>query len=284
MRGMSRELVNGGISLLVVLIMVLIFVNALWHKRPSSLVYSVHPSTTLAFLFFGSAVVSVFVLYFIWLVFGDRAELPILLLDDVSKLSLFAAALAYSRGKQFKLGITIVWLVALFLLLSIWELVFWELEELLPNSMLVGSLRLAPDIILSSIVIVLIGWVFFVRWGGLFGWFFLLVTISYALLQFPGILMIGFEHFLTRDFPTDLNIAFSLLAGGKILFSFGFLSLVCESSDPDLEIDQVRTWPKNSVTPPKWMFFIGGWIVSFVTAIAVGVISEKLKDTVSRFF
>ena len=96
--------------------------------------------------------------------------------------------------------------------------------------------------------------------------------------------MIGFEHFLTRDFPTDLNIAFSLLAGGKILFSFGFLSLVCESSDPDLEIDQVRTWPKNSVTPPKWMFFIGGWIVSFVTAIAVGVISEKLKDTVSRFF
>src|ERR1700689_3876933 len=113
-------------------------------------VYSVHPSTTLAFLFFGLAVVSVFVLYFIWLVFGDRAELPILLLDDVSKLSLFAAALAYSRGKQFKLGITIVWLVALFLLLSIWELVFWELEELLPNSMLVGSLRLAPDIILSS--------------------------------------------------------------------------------------------------------------------------------------
>jgi hypothetical protein len=273
---MSAVSVNGGISLVVVLTMVVLFANAHFNGQPASLVYGVHPSTAIAFLFFG--ITWTFLLAFYWILYtaGDGAALLIWLLNNVAKLCLFAGALAYSRGKQFHLGNTAIGLVILLIILSFWQLVFWQLQQWLPNSMFVGSLRLAPDVIVSAVGIVLTGWVFFARWGGLFGWFFLLVTVAYAALQLPSILMLEFSKFLA-PVPPDLNIVLSCLAGGKILLAFGLLSLICVSGEQDLDIDKPRMWPKRPVAPPKWLYHLGGWIVSFVTAIAVSLFTDPLK-------
>jgi hypothetical protein len=277
---MSPITLNAGLSLAIVASMTLIYLNVIANDRPIALVYSVHPSTTMAFFFFGTAWIFVVCLYTILLATDGKPTLPVWLLDNVSKLCLFATALSYSRVREFNLKLTLAVMAATLLLLSLWEVFFSWLSKGWPDDMLIGSLRLTPDVMLSGIGIVLIGWAFFVRWSGLFGWFFLLVTLAYSVLQFPATLLLGFDHFLADPIHSDLNIAFSCLAGAKVLLAFGFLSLVCESSDPALEIDRPSTWPRNPVSPPKWVFHLAGWGGGVVAGVAVGLISDGVKGLV----
>jgi hypothetical protein len=162
---MLREVMNGGIALGIVVLMAFIYLHVIAWNRPPSLVYNTHTGTTAAFFFFGVAWIFVVALYAILLSVGAKAILAIWLLDNVAKLCLFGTAIAYSRGNQFKLGVTLGVLILLLIILSVWEIVFWWASGVRPNSMLLGALRLAPDVMLSGIGIVTIGWVFFVRWG-----------------------------------------------------------------------------------------------------------------------
>jgi hypothetical protein len=267
---MLRDVMNAGISLVTVLLMSLIYFNVVGNQRPTSLVYKLHQGTAAAWLF-------VFAFWAILLSVGEKAVLAIWLLDNVAKLCLFGTAIAYCRGSKFNPEVTLIVLILLLIILSAWETGFWWASGIRPNSMLLVALRLAPDVMLSGIGIVAIGWVFFVRWGGLFGWFFLLVTIAYSAFQLPATLMLGFDRFLTKTDSPDLDISFSALAGGKILLIFGFLSLIC-SSATGLELNEPRVWPENSVASPRWMRHLIGWVGSLAIAVIAGVISEKVKD------
>lgn len=274
---MLRDVMNGGLSLGIVLLMALIYLNVLFNDRPPSLVYSVHRGAAAAFLFFGVTWIFVLALYITLLSVSEKPVLAIWLLDNVSKLCLFGTAIAYSRGNQFNPRTTLAVLIALFVILSLWEVVFWWASGARPDDTLVAALRLAPDVMLSGIGIIAVGWVFFVRWGGLFGWFFLVVTIAYSVLQLPATLLLGFDHFLTNASRSDLEIAFSALAGGKVLLAFGFLSLICSSAS-SLELDNPRVWPGNPVAPPRWLYHLVGWAGSLATAIIAATVVEKLKD------
>jgi hypothetical protein len=106
-------------------------------------------------------------------------------------------------------------------------------------------LREAPGIALSIVSTVALGWVFFVRWGGLVGGVFLLIRFGYGVLQLPATLRIYILPFL-KDNGT-LDISFEWLAGGKVLLGIAFLSLLCRSDLPGIAIATEQLAPEGEV-------------------------------------
>jgi hypothetical protein len=112
------------------------------------------------------------------------------------------------------------------------------------------------------------------------GVLFLVVALIYAFLQVPANLWASFADDLKK--PEELTATFSYLAAGKILLAFGFLSLLCSSSLPNVRMNQPKYWPNKAITPPKWMRQIGGWIVSLIAAILVALFTQ-LKCGLLKF-
>jgi hypothetical protein len=133
----------------------------------------------------------------------------------------------------------------------------------------------SPFVAIAMIESVALGWVFFVRWGGSAGAIFFCVAAGYGLLQLPAYLSVAGMQ--------GLDFAFSLLAGGKILIAFGFLSLLCSSSIPEIKIEIPKYWPTKPVPPPRWMLQLVGWGVTAVVGFATSILTDPLKTKVQQY-
>jgi hypothetical protein len=202
------------------------------------------------------------------------------LVGYVSDFCLICAALSYSRGSDFDVT-NAAWSVLLgSVLMFVWTFI-WQLGDL-KDDLFYTSLRLAPDLVLNTGGFFLLGWVFFIRWGGVAGLLYLCITIFYALLQLPGNLLIGFAPFL-KD-PQPLVITFSILAAGKVPLAFGYISLLTSSGYSPLKIDEPKYWPTTAVKPPSWMQQVGGWIVSLVSSILIATATHLNCDSIMKIF
>jgi hypothetical protein len=282
---MSPEFANAAIIGAILLVMAAIFANAWIFRCPESLVYELHPSSTVAFLSFAAAWFCILLDYFIALAYGDPSQsLGILLIwrviGDIAKLALFLTALAYSRGKELIVLSATIRLLALLFVLVIWEIVCLGIWVKDPTKIFASAMNFAPDIILSSVAFIAIGWVVFIRWGGVVGGIFLYVTFAYAVLQLPAGLSDSFKDYLQPDATSALKLTFSLLAGGKILLAIGFLSVIGYAALPGLDIDEPKTWPTNTVTPPGWVYHTGLWLFGILTSILTALSDEAMKKVV----
>jgi hypothetical protein len=159
------------------------------------------------------------------------------------------AAIAYSSGKDFDIrrltrraGVAAM---AMLLWVVLWEILGHE------NNLFWTSLLIAPEVAIANIAMVCLGWAFFVRWSGFSTLYFILAMI-YALLQLPALLELELDAFFRPQMLESLNIAFPLLAVCKIGLAYGFLSLLCRSTDAAIKIDQPKCWPSGSRKVADW--------------------------------
>jgi hypothetical protein len=209
-----------------------------------------HPSTQNAFWFFFAG------LFFILAGYGVRQDFfhPSHYVrhvgDDfvgiLSDICLLAAACAYTQGREFQLRNALSWIVYSAPAMLLWTIMF-ELAGH-QTSAFATVLELIPALAVSAIAITKLGWAFYARWTGVTGALFLLVCVVYAVLQFPAGL-VDAENVILNS---DLTLVWPLLAGGKIPLSFGFLSLLCSSAKPGVNIDVPKYSPTGSVSPLKW--------------------------------
>jgi hypothetical protein len=198
----------------------------------------------------------------------------------MASLFTITAAFAYSRGRGFRAVVATVSMIILAILVTVDEIILLTWGQ--AQNILITTLELAPDVVIGSVAGVSLGWVFFVRWGGLAGWLFLLVTVGYALLQLPANIWFSLRHFLSTTDARTLEQVFALLAGGKVLVIFGVLLLLCSSSRRTVNIDQPKHWPEHAVPLPAWGSIspLVGWVPALITAVIVAIFTDPLKCVV----
>lgn len=272
--------VNLAILGTAIAIMGVLYFFARSQGSPAAILLNKYPSTAAAFWFFFAGYTCLFFLYLwihIYIKAGrslDSTEFNIGsdILGNTANLCFLAAAVAYFRGNAFKhihaAGTTV--LVAVFI--TIWAFGWNELGA--PDNLFAKGLQYAPEMVVPTVAFGALGWAFFARWGGLPGLLFLVVAGVYALLQVPANLLANFGPDL-KD-ATALNTTFSYLAAGKVLLAFGFISLLCSSTTRAVRIKEARYWPEpgQSVTPPRWIRQLAGWMVTLSASIIVALVTQ----------
>ena len=113
--------------------------------------------------------------------------------SNLANVSLVIAAVAYGRGKNFDAKKARKWFGWSAIGIALWAF-FWELVHH-DTSLLYTSLLIAPDVVLSNVAFILLGWVFLSRWSGI-GVAYFIITVLYAVLQFPARLALDLSEFL----------------------------------------------------------------------------------------
>ena len=284
---MDFTVVNLGVTFAILAVMSAISLSAMASNEPKSLDFRKYPSVTWAFTFFATVWCCTFIVYVALVLFKNvPPDSPLWtalgLFDNVAKVLLLATAIAYSSGREFNVKKTAAWLGALLIVLMLWTIVGDMIGRVYPRNIFVAAMQIAPDLVISSIAIVAVGWVFFVRWGGPAGWLFLLTTIAYAILQFPAAFKIGLSAFLRPEDVRNLDVAFSCLAGGKILIAFGFILLIWNPKLRGLDVRAPKRWlPAKSVKMPKRMYQWIGWPLSGAASIVTSALSDPLKSYIA---
>src|SRR5713101_1375954 len=185
---------------------------------------------------------------------------------------------SYGQGLEFDLRRAIRRIPGYVLLLFLWG-IFWEMIVDHRQNFVASALMLAPDVVLANIALVLLGWVFFVRWSRL-GNLFVLVAILYALPQLPALLARDLGTFLKPEL--NLTTIFYVLAGGKVLLAYGFLSLLCSSVLPGIKVNERKLWPADRV-PHDFLPSIGrGRVADFILAIVFALIAVPIAEPLWR--
>jgi hypothetical protein len=261
-------------------------------------IYLHYSSNLNAFWYFFTALTCLLLVYLI-LYFGSdvvsRTELrhwlvhvPAEVFSNVSNISMLIAAIAYGQGSEFKVKRALRSFGISALVITIW-VIFWELADH-DHNLLYTSLLVAPDVLASDVALLLLGWVFFSRWSGI-GVLYFIVTIIYALLQFPASValdlcpVLNVEQVLKVEQPGQTLAAckdllepflFYLLASGKILLAGGFVLMLRQSTK---DVDQARLWPKVPRASPFPMS-AQEIFVAFLFAVAVPLPLDWLKDSI----
>jgi hypothetical protein len=211
---------------------------------------------------------------------------PAVVLSNVSNISLLIAAIAYGQGKEFKAQRALRSFGIGVLVITIW-VILWELADH-DHNLLYTSLLVAPDVLASDVALLLLGWVFFARWSGI-GVLYFIVTIIYALLQFPARVALDLCPVLTLEQSGQVlapcktllePFLFYLLASGKILLAGGFVLMLRQSTK---DLDQARLWPKVPRASPFPMSMHEIWI-AVLLAIVVPLPLDWLRNLTYNFF
>jgi hypothetical protein len=252
---MSDDMIASIFANLLVLIgilavMLAFYAHAVSHGEPGVLLYTQNQSTAGCFWFYFAAVLCVLLTYARAYSAKDFGRDDALLvrasfdtLGDLGSLCTLAAAWAYSRGKDFSAANTLLTLGLAAGFLIIWYLAW---RTIAPGPLLFVLLQEAPGIVLAVVSTVALGWVFFVRWGGLVGGIYLLFRVGYGVLQLPANLRTYLGPYL-KDGGASLEISFAWLAGGKVLLAAVFLSLLCRSGLPDIAISKPKYAPQEAI-------------------------------------
>jgi len=283
---------NMVVTFLVLAIMLGLYLSASSGHGPNAILYKSHPATASAFWLMFVTFASFFISYGTQFLHDEAMKsLPQgkifidpcyhvaeAVVGNLASVCTLSAAIAYARGSAFNLGTAIRWIAVSLLAIFLWATVFENVDD----SAFSTALKMSPDVIVSAIAGVALGWVFFVRWGGLNGALVLIVSVAYSVLQLPAYLSIGGIGALIPQ--SNLNLAFPCLAGGKLLLAFGILSLLCGSTAGALAMHEPKYWPTGAVPPPSWMQTFYGWIGSFVSSVAVAISTEPLKAIMLKVF
>jgi len=252
-------------------------------QNDSALLGENHASTAASFWFFFAAFACLLLVYLLNPVSGLDYFHPVLhliqsVLSNLSNISLLLAAVSYGQGLEFDLRRAIRRIPGYVLLLFLWG-IFWEMIVDHRQNFVARALMLAPDVVLANIALVLLGWVFFVRWSRL-GNLFVLVAILYALPQLPALLARDLGTFLKPEL--NLTTIFYVLAGGKVLLAYGFLSLLCSSVLPGIKVNERKLWPADRV-PHDFLPSIGrGRVADFILAIVFALIAVPIAEPLWR--
>jgi hypothetical protein len=200
-------------------------------------------------------------------------------LSNVGNISMLIAAIAYGQGKDFNVerAWRSFWICTLAIM--IWA-ICWELADH-EHNLLYTSVLIAPDVLGSDVALLLLGWVFLARWSGI-GVFYFIVTIIYALLQFPANVALELCSVLGGgQIPVPCKalldpLLFYLLASGKIALAGGFVLMLRQTTK---DIDQARLWPK---TPRGSPFPMSTQEIS--VAFLFALVAPPVLDWAWRFF
>lgn len=237
----------------ILAVMLAFYAHAVYQGQPSVLLFTKNQSAASSFWFYFAAVFCLSLTYAALYSAKDFGHENTLLghvifdtLGDLGSLCTLAAAWAYSRGRDFSAAGTLLILGLAAGFLIIWYLAWRTIASGTPETLLFVLLRDAPGIVLAVVSTVALGWVFFVRWGGLVGGIYLLFRVGYGVLQLPANLRIDLRPYLI-DGGASLDISFAWLAGGKVLLAIVFLSLLCRSDLPDIAISNPKYAPQEAV-------------------------------------
>ena len=240
----------------------------------SALVFESQASTASAFWFFFSTLVYAIVAYLLSESETEKGHDRVIhvlggISSNVANISLLIAATAYSRGSNFDLKSALRWLV-IFIVGAIFWATFWEILRHEENALLT-SVMMAPDVVVSNIALVFLGWAFFARWSGL-GAFYLGLVLVYALLQFPARIVLDLNKFVLPEHVGNLKPTFYLLAAGKIFLAWGFLVMLRKSTPDNITtIDKPKNWPDPprkhlDITPVEIMHVVLAFVFAIVAA------------------
>jgi hypothetical protein len=245
---------NEVVLIAILAVMLGFYAHAVYLGQPSVLLYNKNPSTASSFWFYFAAVFCLLLTYAVYnsaKIFSQEdallVNLIIDILGDLAGLCTLATAWAYSRGKDFSAASTLVSLGLAAGFLIIWHLMW---RTIAPPTLFFVLLRQAPGIVLAVVATVALGWVFFVRWGGLVGGIYLLIRVGYGVLQLPANLRAAVGPYF-KDGGTSLDISFAWLAGGKVLLAIAFMSLLCRSDLSVIAISEPTYAPQGEVNLPE---------------------------------
>jgi len=136
-----------------------------------------------------------------------------------------------------------------FLLLLVWDYVLGEYASG-PGKPLLGLLSLTPSLLVAQIAILLLGWVFVLRWG-VYAIAFFALCILHAVLQPVAYVYLNLaSDFRLSDVDKEqFRHVIDALGLLKIPLAYGFLAFLVSPKRPDFTADS--SWPPESVAPDK---------------------------------
>jgi hypothetical protein len=266
-----------------------------WTWGPTILTGWKYPSAVISFWFF----FALFAFFLLEYLLGDWYEgmpsnahhswhgyvhVADAVVGNLASLFMLMCAVVYSGGKDVKFAPIILSVMAYAFIVAVWAVIFELFDH--TSSDFATALETAPEILLASVAGTALGWVFLARWG----WTampFLVVTIAYALLQSPAYIRGEFRHLTTplgqSIRASNLDFAYALLAGGKILLAFGFLSLLCGSTNPEVNLDQPKNTPDKTVQAPKSWHHGLTWVVTVAGGLIISIFTEPFGSAIRKY-
>jgi hypothetical protein len=251
-----------------------------------------YPSLQNSFWFF-FAVFSLFLVEYVLLYINNKgiSEFwhPVLHVTNttagnLASFCMLVAAIAYNRGSKFSLHHAFIYMAGFAFLAVVWASAF---EYLGHASAFAIAMETAPVVLLASVSGTALGWVFFARWQGT-AWPFLVICILYSLFQFPAYVRgelaflktcVDATHCLGPSIKnSNLDLAYAVLASGKVLLAFGFLSLLCSSDQEALEINSPKSWPTKTVPAPHSSAV--RWSSALLATIVIAVVTDPLSSAI----
>ena len=158
-------------------------------------------------------------------------------------------------------------------------MMFWNLaSQRFTTGALSMTIVIAPSVILTSTSLILFGWVFFVRWGGILGTLYFICVVLYSILQFPAYMAIFLKSYMASQ--QDMELIYSLLAGMKIPLILGFMVFVLNSQLPNVKTDEERFVPSaTSVSLPDSMNKAIYWIIGVMVTTALTVLTNPIWES-----
>lgn len=224
----------------------------------SSLVYLDYPFLRSAYWYFFGALGCLFLIYLLTLFDSlgkdwnseNQEHLHFLLhvvktvISNLANVAILVTAVAYGRARNFKSKNAARGFATSALLFALWAM-FWELLHH-DTSLIYTTLLVSPDIIVSNVALILLGWVFLCRWSGI-GVAYFFVMIVYAVLQLPARVAFDLSGFLDPAKHVNLEPTFYFLAAGKIFMVGGFILMVRNVAKDAAE---PRFWPRGERISP----------------------------------
>ncbi len=242
--------------------------------------FNEHPNTAWAFhlwlVWWGT-------LFFIYLWLGRLPSTVDLVLSDFGNLCALGAAIAFCKGKDFRLNILLP-LLFVFAGVFIWDIALTSLPSVseYPQGRIV---IIAPSILISGISSLALGWAVVIRCGWT-AWLFLLFTASYSVAQLPAyfyIFVIQGQDDLERLFH-KLVWSLLILAIGKIIYAWAFIGYFLSNYQQPENLRVKEYWPDDNrqvhMHPKLAKWF--GWaisimVVAFLTTLAAALVPGFLE-------
>jgi len=270
--------VNIIIILGILIVMLGLYLSANAGVGPEAIRYPSYPSTASAFYLFSGTFLCFLIFYLMQQTAPNSLHrVANLTISNLASACTLAAAVAYARGNAFDMRSAALSIGVCGFATFLWAAIF-EYVVKQPQNLFFNALESSPQIILSAVARIALGWVFFARWG-LASAAFLLVSAAYAFVELPGYLeeVVEIKNTPELNLSEELTLAFPLLAGGKILLAFVFVSLLCSSTIPAVDINNPKIWPTGSVTPPFLRNHVSGWVLSVISGVLIAILTDPLK-------
>jgi len=231
-------------------------------------------------------------LFLIYLELNNLPYKVILMFSDFGNLCALGAAIAYCKGKDFKLAV-ISPLLGVFVIVFLWDLAMTSSPSV--SKYYQGRIvTIAPSLLISGISSLALGWAVVVRCGWT-AWPFLLCAASYSVAQLPAYFHVFVLHgekvAMGGQSLNKLVWSLLFLALGKIIYAWIFLGYFFSPQHERKDLEAREYWPnekrKVRMHPTyakglRWA--IGIMLASFLAAFAAAWVPnfiEKIKGAFS---